>query len=526
MTRHAVKQKWRPRLSFIVFTVLITVMALPLVGLVFFRLYENQLVRQTEMELITQSAVLAAVLEREVRDRLGDGITLGADKPRELRVTENAPIEPVLPLLDLAVHDVLDRRPDAIEPKQVPEKAYLELGERMTEIVSRTRRVTLAGFRILDARGTVIGGRGEVGLSLAHVDEVSAALQGYYTSVLRVRISDLPKPPIYSVSRGTGIRVFAALPVFVDNKVAGVIYTSRTPSNILKHLYEERRKVFLAAIAVLGVTLITGLVFVRVITRPIKGLIQYVEKVGSGDRENARPPKHHGSREIAMLSQSFIDMTQQLADRSDYIQNFAAHVSHELKTPLTSIQGAAELLRDSGASMTDEERRKFLGNVIQDTGRLTALLERLRDLARADNPQERGPVSLDTVLSDVQGAYPRFHLEVAGQAATLVPMSRENAVIVFSHMVDNSMRHGAAHLGVHVTLEGRRARISVRDDGEGISEYNKDKIFDPFFTTRRESGGTGMGLGIVRSMLQSHGGDIRIGSSDRGAAFELTLPVA
>ena len=525
MTRHAVKAKWRPRLSFIVFTVLTTVMALPLVGLVFFRLYENQLVRQTEMELITQSAVLAAVLEREVRERLDDGLSLGRDKPRELRVTENAPIEPVLPLLDLAVHDVLDRRPDGQQPQQVPEKAYLEIGERMSQIVSRTRRVTLAGFRILDPRGTVIGGRGEVGLSLAHVDEVASALGGYYTSVLRVRVSDLPRPPIYSVSRGTDIRVFAAMPVFVENKIAGVIYTSRTPSNILKHLYEERRKVVLAAITVLGVTLLTGLVFVRVITRPINGLMQYVQKVGSGDRENARPPKHHGSREIAMLSQSFIDMTQQLADRSDYIQNFAAHVSHELKTPLTSIQGAAELLRDSGSSMTDEERRKFLGNVIQDTGRLTALLERLRDLARADNPQERGPVSLDAVLSDVQGAYPRFHIEVAGDAARQVPMSRENAVIIFTHLVDNSIQHGAAHLGVHVSAGAGRATISIRDDGEGISEYNRDKIFDPFFTTRRETGGTGMGLGIVRSMLQSHGGDIQIGAPDRGAAFELSLPV-
>ena len=68
--------------------------------------------------------------------------------------------------------------------------------------------------------------------------------------------------------------------------------------------------------------------------------------------------KGGGSREIASLSQSFIDMAQRLSDRSDYISNFAAHVSHELKTPLTSIQGAAELLRDAGDTMTEEERAR------------------------------------------------------------------------------------------------------------------------------------------------------------------------
>ena len=81
------------------------------------------------------------------------------------------------------------------------------------------------------------------------VEEVRAALAGSYASVLRERVASRPAPPLYSVSRGTGVRVFVALPVVVDGRVAGAVYLSRTPNNIVKHLYGERGKVMLAAIS-------------------------------------------------------------------------------------------------------------------------------------------------------------------------------------------------------------------------------------------------------------------------------------
>ena len=68
--------------------------------------------------------------------------------------------------------------------------------------------------------------------------------------------------------------------------------------------------------------------------------------------------------------------------------------------------------------------------------------------------------------------------------------------------------------------------VKISDNGEGISPNNRTQIFDSFFTTRREQGGTGMGLAIVRAVLEAHGGTIRLADSDSGAAFELTIPVA
>ena len=519
-------RKWRPSLGMIVFAVLTSVIALPLVGLFFFRIFENQLVRQTESELIAQSAVLAAVLANEVADEPAAAGHLGAAQPDDARPDPSEPYHALTPSLDLASDELLGPRPDARPAAQAPDPAFLAIGARLSAIAAEAQKTTLAGFRLLDPNGIVIAGREEVGLSLAHVEEVAAALEGRPRSVLRLRLSDRPPPPLYSISRGTRVRVFLALPVIVDGRIAGVVYASRTPSNILKQLYGERRNIILAGLTVLAVALVIGFVFWRTITGPIHELIRRTEAIARGDRAAIRPLAHHGTREVALLSRSFLKMAARLFDRSEYISTFAAHVSHELKSPLTSIQGAAELLRENGATMTEAERERFLSNIIGDTERLTVLLRRLRDLARADNPQTGGSTTLEAVIAALRPAFPDLTIHAQGDVGAPIRLSAENAAIVLSHLIDNARRHKAGLVRIEAARGSDELRVSVGDDGEGISEKNRERIFDPFFTTRRESGGTGLGLGIVQSMLRAHGGAIRLLPSERGATFEVTVPAA
>jgi two-component system, OmpR family, sensor histidine kinase CreC len=524
-----VPAKWRPTLGMVVFAVLMTVLTLPLVGLVFFRLYENELIRQTEAELIAQSAALAATFAQDVEATPEASLLLGAPAPP-------APAggggfdRSLQPSLDLTSDHVLGPRPNAVPAPGPPPAPLIAIGQRLQPIALKTQTVTLAGFRLLDPHGVVVAGRDEVGMSLAHIEEVEQALQGRYKAVLRTRISDAPPPPLYSVSRGTRIRVFTAMPVIVQDRVAGVVYASRTPNNIVKHVYGEQRKLILAGLLVLGSTAVIGLVFSRAITRPINALVARTVEAGHGNREALRPLAHHGTREIALLSQSFIDMTERLNERSDYIATFAAHVSHELKTPLTSIQGAAELLRDDAHAepgfMTAPERLRFLDNIIADTTRLSLMLHRLRELARADNPSLDGTALLSAGLADLRSAYPSLDIRVGEPQDWRVAMSAENLFIVLSHLADNSVRHHAGTLEVSSLPDDREVVVTLRDDGEGISEANRDRIFDPFFTTRRETGGTGMGLGIVQAMLRAHDGSIRLLTSEKGAAFEIRLPRA
>jgi two-component system, OmpR family, sensor histidine kinase CreC len=309
------QRKWRPSLRLIMFAVLILVAMLPLVGLFFFRIYDNQLIRQTQAELIAQSRVLAAVYAEEVIARLA-GIPLGAELSPELRPDPPDAVTPIRPLLDLTADDLFVRRPDALPAPKPADAAYLAVGARLMPIILETQKVTLVGFRILDPQGVVIAGRDELGQSLAHIDEVAAALQGQYKAALRIRIPDKVPPPIYSISRGVGVHVFSAMPVIVNGHVAGVIYTSRTPRNIFEHLYQERGKFAAAAAAVALSTLLIGLVVSRTITRPMHELIQRAGLIGRGDRDAFRPLAHYGTRDFAELSRHFFAMAERLANRS------------------------------------------------------------------------------------------------------------------------------------------------------------------------------------------------------------------
>jgi signal transduction histidine kinase len=322
------------------------------------------------------------------------------------------------------------------------------------------------------------------------------------------------------------VRVFVALPVELDGRVAGVVYLSRTPNNIVKHLYGERGKVTLAAIAILGGTLLIALVFIRTVSRPIYALIDRTKRIAAGDREAIRPLDHHGTREMAALSTAFLDMATKLQARSDGIQTFATHVSHELKSPLTAIQGAAELLRDSGGAMDEAERRRFSNNIVTDAGRLNLLVRRLLDLARAENLEPSGD---STTLHAALASLPidtRLETRLEGGGDIRLGISAENLGIVLANLIDNSARHGAGQVAINASADGERASVLIGDDGDGISAANRARIFEPFFTTRRESGGTGMGLGIVLALLKAHDGTIRLVDSERGTRFEIDLPVA
>jgi signal transduction histidine kinase len=523
-------RKWRPSLSLVVFVVLTTVLVLPLFSFYFLKIYQNQLIQQTEAELIAQSTALAAVLHREIETGIPPSVALGAKVPPAPPKPSEDPYAPIWPALVLANESVLPPRPEARPPAAPADPAFIALGARMMPDLAATQNVTLAGFRLLDPNGIVIAGREEVGLSLAHLEEVKEALQGRFAGALRARISKHDAPPLYSTSRGTGMRVFTAMPVIVRDQVAAIVYASRTPSNVFKYLYEQRGKVILAMLSMIVPTLLIGFLFHRTITEPMRELIERTNLVGKGDRHALRPLKRHGTREFALLSQSFLDMARRLNTRSSFISTFATHVSHELKSPLTSIQGAAELLRDDidapAPVMTDQDRRKFLDNIIADTDRLTKISLRLRDFARAENPVAVGATKLSSVIAGLRSAFGSLDTNASGDLDTPMRISAENAGIIFSNLADNALRHESLLLDISAQRQGNSLLIKVADDGEGVSPNNRAQIFDSFFTTRRDSGGTGMGLAIVRAMLDAHGGSIRLLDTEQGTAFELTIPVA
>lgn len=506
--------------------VLCIMLLVPLGGIVFFRVYENQLIQTTEAELISQSAAIAAIAAQQLKSVETESLPLGEMVPEPQTHYSYVRMSlgewsPQVPVLDLNKTPIQPARPGPKQATSPPHPIYMAIGAELDPVLRETQRLTLAGFRVLDANGVVIAGRDETGRSLAHVSEVERALSGQYASALRKRVVDNPQP-IYSISRGTSVRVFTALPIIVEGRVAGVVYASRTPSNILKEMFLKRETVFWVLAFVLGATFVVGFIFVRAISGPIKALTTRSLKIGRGDRDALKPLAMHGNREIHALSSSMLEMSRKLFERNDYINTFANHVTHELKSPLTAIQGAAELLQDGGDTLSEAERQRFLKNILSDTARASLLLNRLRELARADSVDISGSSQLSLVLDDIKSRQEGFRIDCDTDCE--LPMSDENARIVFENLIDNSRNHGADTVTVRAIGHDRGLTITVADKGEGVSAGNAEHIFDLFYTTRRETGGTGMGLGIVRAVLLAHGATIRLVlDHGQGACFEIAF---
>ena len=534
----------RPRLSAVLLTVNLAVIALPFGSIFFFRIYENQLIQETERELISQAALIGAMYRQALvgvgdtsaaQTRASRGLdqqrretaSAGAYPPQKSAGNKSAPIWSVVdPQLDLATVDTLPSRPDGRPPTTLPSAAAAAAGRALSPVLDRAQRTSLIGVRILDEYGTTVGGTAEVGLNFAHVEEVATALTGRFASALRFRELENAPKEIVTISRGTGVRVFVAMPVVEAGRVRGVVYLSRTPKSIIRHMYDERVKVALALGTILVLSISLALLTSRTISRPVAELLARTRRVTRGEASELVPLNRPGTREMAELSDGISQMARALSDRAAYIRTLASQVSHEFKTPLTSIEGAAELLRDHHDTMTAAERQKFLENISGDSARLRALLDRLLDLARAENTQ-RGEDSVDlahAVREAVSGLPDGVSTEVDVPKDLTVLITTEALAIVLGNLLDNAVQHGARHIRILADENDETVSLTVYDNGQGISAANREKIFEHFFTTRRDTGGTGLGLGICRALMNAHGGDIELAEPEKvGAAFKVTL---
>jgi signal transduction histidine kinase len=367
-----------------------------------------------------------------------------------------------------------------------------------------------------------------------HHDEVARALTGEFVSVMRWRGSNQPSsPPLDSISRGTRIRVFVAVPIVSHERVIGSVLLARTPGNIRQAIYGKRRELTQGALVLLAVIVAIALVTSLTIGRPVRALRDQARRAARGEQGAVTPLRNPGTREIAELSETVAEMARTLETRANYIGDFAAHVSHEFKTPLTALQGAVEMLREHGATMSAEERTRFLDILERDTKRLAQLVRRLLELARADMTPAAAAETADvgTVLEAAAGRYRDTSLHVQVEA----PMPPLQAAIaadtlesILGSLLDNVRTHAGPQAAARLSAigAGTEVDIFVRDNGPGISPANQPRVFEPFFTTAREQGGTGLGLSIARSLTRAHGGDLELVPSDDGAVFRLRLPLA
>lgn len=514
-TKEFAKRHWPPlRLRVILFGTLLLVAALPGVAALGLRVYENTIVQQTEAELIAEGAVLGSAYKVAWR--------AGAPGPEE------RPLSPEPPTIDLRSMPILSASL-ASTSGATPDPRAIRAAKAVLPIASDATAVTLAATRLLDAHGTVVLGRADVGRNYATNAEVARALAGMPSTVLRGRGNYEVNQLLAVISRASAVRVHHARPVYEGGHIIGIVMLSRTPRGLFVGIYQDRGKIALGiGLILVALVVLVGLLS-RGIARPIDALSKASRNVAIGPVAIPDPPVT-AAIEIRELYQNFGVMAARIERRSRYLRDFAAALAHEFKTPLAGIRGALELLGDHAATMNADERDRFIGNIAANADRLQRLVQRLLDLARADmmtiDPDAQ--VDISTVVARVvASAVPEMAIEnLVDPDLPAVRITGDVLYSILATLIENSRQAGADCVVVSTMREGKAIAVSVSDNGAGVAVADRDRIFEPFFTGRRDQGGTGLGLAIVRSLLSATGGSIRCEETDIGARFILSVPIA
>lgn len=286
---------------------------------------------------------------------------------------------------------------------------------------------------------------------------------------------------------------------------------------ILRYLGPEigfRNAAYMLALVIGAITAVIWFLLLRLLLRPVTALRDYAERVGAGTEVSA--PEHFGTRELHAMGRQVMGMASTLSNREKTVRNFTDHVIHEVKTPVTTVQAATELLEDSD-DLNDADRKLVLQ--IRNAGQqMQAQLAALREMVLARDANYRGSTQLVSLFDTLMQDHPSAVFDVEGGAVE-IPMSGDGLLLVLGHLIRNSLSHGATHIKLVVS----QMTLTIEDNGPGVSEGNRSRVFDPFFTTRRETGGTGMGLYIVASLLQAHGAKIELERALAGARFKITF---
>ena len=216
---------------------------------------------------------------------------------------------------------------------------------------------------------------------------------------------------------------------------------------------------------------------------------------------------HYGTQEVGELAQAVLDMAEVLQSREMAVRGYTDHVTHELKTPLTAIRGAAELL-EADEDLTAESRH-LVEAIAEAEKRAVKLLGAAREIAAARMPEHRGTTSLSACLTQLRERFPQIEID-ADNADEKIPLAQSGLEIVLGQLTQNAVGAGATRMTLMSGKGIEGTWLRVADNGPGISSGNATKVFEPFFTTKRDSGGTGMGLAIVQTLLLAHGSLITI----------------
>ena len=340
---------------------------------------------------------------------------------------------------------------------------------------------------------------------------------------------------------GTPVReltVHVGLQFGFDGPVVPAAMQLARPLDGVKNILRDLRFVLLLVCAGgIALAAVLGRLAARQVLAPLAEVAQTARHIEETEDLSSRI-RVHADDEVGQLATRFNAMIERLQHSRDALdesvsaqRQLVADASHELRTPITSLRTNIEVLLDQGDRLTEEDRRRLLADVLEQSEELSALIGDVIELARGDLPiTSAEDVRLDRVVTEsisrAQRAFPQVQFETSLEPVIVegVPERLARAV---NNLIDNAAHHSPRQGLVEIVVD--RDGVWVRDHGTGIDEADLPYVFDRFFrgANSRHRQGSGLGLAIVRQVASQHGGSVdAANSADGGAIFRLRLPTA
>ena len=429
-------------------------------------------------------------------------------KPGVRRATEGTLIDTATLLAALARDDLLSDSP-----------ANGRLAQAFSQLHDRPFRANISGINkvrneyhvyMTDAQGKVVfdSANQAVGEDYSRWNDVWLTLRGQYGA----RSTADPESSV----------MYVAAPIVDGGRIIGVLSVGKPNAAMTPVIKRSERRMLWASAVLLGIALVIGFGMVWWINRSIARLARYADSV-TEDRPVALPDL--GSSELRKLAQALESMRLKLEGKN-YIEQYVYALTHELKSPLAAIRGAAEILREGPPPNVVA---RFTDNILTQNARMQALVETLLRQARLENRQDitLTPVAVDALFTQLKEAR-SVQLAAKNITLTVVPSSltvaADAALLeqalgnLLDNAIDFTLENGTIVLSAHSQED--RVTIQVSDNGSGIPDFALPRIFERFYSLPRENGhkSSGLGLAFVSEVARLHRGDVTLCNRPEGGA--------
>jgi two-component system sensor histidine kinase CreC len=382
---------------------------------------------------------------------------------------------------------------------------------------------------ITDAQGVVVfDSRGrEVGRDNSRWNDVYRTLRGQYGA------RSSPESPGDEVHTVMHVAAPIHAPGVTPARLIGVLTLSQPNRTFEPFIAASQQSILRRGGWLIGLSALIGLAMTWWLSRGIGRLNRYAQAVSAG--LPVAPPKPRRD-EIGDLGRALETMRRKLEGK-DYVEQYVQSLTHEMKSPLAGIRGAAELLQEP---LPEAERQRFARNILEQQQRLTETIDKLLALAEVEQHgwlQSREPVTLQDLFSQAAGAV-RTRLDAADvrlevQLADGLAVHGDGFLLrqALSNLLDNAIAFSprGGRIVLSAVAQGDQVEISVRDDGPGVPDYALERVFERFYSLAAPATGqrgTGLGLPFVREVARLHGGSVTLVNAEGGALAVVVLPVA